>query len=146
MNIDLSKTSIDFHEFKISEEYIGGKPWPADRSRTDNHIIRVFNTETKAKTSFDFWQRDRKLDELDTLLAFKCLLDEALYYIQAKDKEEFCLEFGYDRFDKEATRAWNGCRGQANKALRVVGNEDRLVELANEISDLEQQHYEEVAS
>ena len=137
---------IKFHEFKISEKYIGGKPWPADRSRTDNHIIRVFNTETKARTSFDFWDREIKFDKLDTLLAFQCLLNEALDYIQAKDKEDFCYEFGYDIRSKEGTRAYNGCRMQANKALRVVGNEDRLVELVNEISDLKQKHYEEVAS
>lgn len=126
-----------FHEFTITSYYRGDKCWNCDSKNYNNHIITVYNTETKSKTSFEFWESLKESEiktEEQLVNAFECFLSDALAYIQARDIDDFSREFGYEKVT-ECLRAYNGCKKAAKKAKRVVGDEDRLCDLINEIND-----------
>ena len=129
-----------FHEFQLSSVYKGDKCWDngdPGYPNYNNHVITVFNTETRKRTQFDFWESIHEKEiktEKQLLWAFECFLDDALAAIQNKDEWDFFDEFGYEP-SRKAREIYNACKRSARKAKRVVGDEERLCELCNEINE-----------
>lgn len=127
----------NFHEFRLTSVYKGDKNWNCDIRNPNNHIITVYNTETGKYTRFEFWESIREIEiktEKQLIWAFECFLSDALSGMQNRDIDDFQKEFGYESVS-ECIRAWKGCVSSARKAKRVVGDEQRLCDLINEINE-----------
>lgn len=126
-----------FHEFRITSTYKGDKCWRnCNIHNYNNHVITVFNTETKKKTRFDFWAsiaNPTVETERDLLGAFQCFLDDALAVMQTKDEWDFFDEFGY-KASREAHEIYKACKRTEAKVKRVIGDEQRVCDLINEIN------------
>ena len=132
-----------FHEFDIISTYKGDKCWNCSGDvgthRTENwnnHIVTVRNMETKKTTRFEFWESnaEKKIRTKEQLLeAFMCFLDDALAAINNRDEWDFFDEFGYEP-SRKAKEIYEACKKSARKAKRVVGNEQRICDLINEIN------------
>jgi len=126
-----------FHEFQLTSTYKGDKNWGCDVRNPNNHIITVTNTKTGKFTRFEFWESIVEVEiktERQLINAFECFLSDALAGIQNSDIDDFQSEFGYTSV-KECIRAWKGCTNASRKAKRVVGDEDRICDLINEINE-----------
>lgn len=130
-----------FKNFKVVAEYKGDKAWGTDDEytykNTNNHLVTVTNTETKESCDFDYWTslaRPEMTSEQDVLEAFECFLDDSLAAIQNKDEWDFFDEFGYEP-SRKAKQIYEACKKSAEKCKRVVGSEDDIVDLANELQE-----------
>ena len=128
-----------FHEFQISSVYKGNKCWDDAKIKNyNNHTVTVRNTETGKSTRFEFWESIREVEiktEEQLLWAFECFLTDALAYIQARNIDDFASEFGYQDSVSKCFKVYKACMKQAMKAKRVVGDEERLCNLVNEINE-----------
>ena len=128
-----------FKEFRISSVYKGDKCWQhSSVVNYNNHIITITNTLTNKRTCFEFWMSVAYPvieTKQDLLQAFQCFLEDALAVIQTEDQWDFFKEFGYTP-NRESYEIYNACKRSATKAKRVVGNEQRLCDLVNEINDI----------
>lgn len=124
-----------YKNFALSSFYAAEKKslWGAPAER--HYKITVRNTETKKRTSFDFWcsiAHPQIETENDILGAFSCFLNDATvgYY----DIDDFYHEFCENGESEEAAKAWRSCKRSLKKALRVVGDIDTIYELFNDLN------------
>lgn len=132
-----------FHEFNLTSTYKGDKCWDVDgdvgsyRTRNyNNHIITVYNRITRKATRFEFWESLHEIEirtRKQLLWAFECFLSDALSVMQNEDEWDFFDEYGYTP-SRKAKEVYDACKKSAQKALRVVGSEQRICDLINEIN------------
>ena len=126
-----------FHEFNLSSTYKGDKAWKGMPKNTNNHIITVTNTETNKRTRFEFWESLSETEittERQLINAFECFLSDALATTNCRDVWDFFSEFGYEP-TRENYEIYKACQRALKKAQRVIGDEERLCDLINEISE-----------
>lgn len=131
---------LKYNKFLIEAEYKGDKNWNNDNTGVgnwNNHIVTVTNTETDECCSFDFWMsiaRPEMTREDDIAYAFYCFLTDALAAIQSKDEWDFFDEFGYEP-SRKSKQVYDACCESAEKAKRVVGDEDTICDLVNNLAN-----------
>ena len=123
-----------YKNFEISSFYAAEKEslWGAPAER--HYKITVKNTETKKRTSFNFWcsiAHPEIETEDDILEAFSCFLYDATN--GDYDLNDFYREFCGDGEIENAVKAWREYKKSLNKALRVVGNLDAIYDLINDL-------------
>lgn len=124
----------NYKNFEITAVYAGNKCSPWDESNYNYYKISVKNTETRKRTSFDFWcsiAHSEIENENDILEAFNCFLSDAT--AGNYDFDDFYFEFYGNGEIKNALRAWRGCKKAYKNAIRVVGNIDTIYNLLNEL-------------
>ena len=92
------------------------------------------------KSSFDFWgslndarNGKRIIEGRDLAFCAYCHLTDALYYLQAKDIDDFASEFCYQK-PSELIKAWEGCKS-ASVSLSAVGmDEQEICDVVNWLS------------
>lgn len=128
-----------FHEFNLTSTYKGDKCWDAEGyscRNYNNHIITVYNTRTRKATRFEFWESLHEIEirtRKQLIWAFECFLSDALSAIQNEDEWDFFDEYGYTP-SRKAKEIYEACKRSARKAKRVVGDEQRICDLINEIN------------
>lgn len=129
-----------YKQFIIKSSYKGDKCWSADTTHKNfhNHMIKVTNTDTQQKITFEFWNSIAKgeiTEEQEILSAFYCFMSDALVGMQ--DFEEFCSEFGYDTDSREAEKIHRKCIKSYNKFCKIfdVDNND-IYDFINELQEV----------
>ena len=94
----------------------------------------------KLRRSFDFYgstadqeKHKTELNREDTLLAFRCFVDDALS--GSMEFEEFCNEYGYDEDSRRAEKIHRACKQSYNKMLDLGFFESELYDVLNELSE-----------
>lgn len=123
-----------YKNFEISSFYAAEKEslWGAPAER--HYKITVRNTETKKRTSFNFWcsiVHPEIETEDDILGAFSCFLNDAT--AGDYDIDDFYREFCGDGEIEEAVKPWRSCKKSLEKAKRVIGDIDTIYELLNDL-------------
>lgn len=124
----------NYKNFEITAAYAGDKCSPWDESNYNYYKISVKNTETRKRTTFDFWcsiAHPEIENENDILEAFDCFLMDAT--AGDYDIDDFYNEFYRDGERKNALRAWRGCKKAYKNAVRVVGDIDTVYDLLNDL-------------
>ena len=124
----------NYKNFEITAIYAGDKCSPWDESNYNYYKISVKNTETRKRTTFDFWcsiAHPEIENENDILEAFSCFLNDAT--VGNYDIDDFYSEFYGDGEIKNMLRAWRGCKKAYKNAGRVVGDIDTIYDLLNEL-------------
>lgn len=127
-----------FKNFEISAVYTGSKAanWGDKMPENWNHHrVTVKNTETSARTSFDFWAsivKSHLETEYDVLNAFYCFVGDAIS--GNMDFSEFCREFGYDEDSRTAEKTWKACKRSAGKMKRIYDGD--IYDLSNELQEV----------
>jgi len=142
-------------KYKLSYSKLGGVThWGAKRY---HYHIRVNHTTFKYYGSIaDFEAKKYDLSDLDLLLAFRCVISDALSYLDYKDdKASFFSEFGYLKSDynfllknssyaeeyltdkelknfKNGLNAYKGCKDTYN---RLKFADDELYSIIEELSN-----------
>ena len=99
------------------------------------------------------------LDDDALLFAYYCIISDAMVYLQAEDKSDFLIEFGYvesenkiaTEYDinyanevlspsefkqyKAGIEAWNGCKDTRNRLSKY--SDDELCAIMDELQELE---------
>ena len=99
------------------------------------------------------------LDDDALLFAYYCIISDAMAYLQAEDKSDFLIEFGYvveenriateynidyasevlscEEFEqyKVGIKAWNGCKDTRNRLNKY--SDDELYAIMDELKELE---------
>lgn len=122
----------------IESHFKGDKlaPWSGDdrQQNWNNHTVRVVNTETKRRVSFDFWGSIMNPvigTEAEVLQAFEMFVSDALSGDMSFNN--FCDEFGYDVDSRKAERIYKAC-GRALVKFRKIVDSD-LYDFANTLRD-----------
>lgn len=126
-----------FKNFEVSAVYTGSKAaeWGNGRENWNHHRIAVKNTDTGARTSFDFWASVAEPElrtEYDILNAFYCFVSDAIS--GDMDFSEFCGEFGYDEDSRTAEKTWKACKRSSEKMKRIC--DGNIYDLANELQEV----------
>lgn len=124
----------NYKNFEITAAYVGDKCSPWDVRNYNYHKITVKNTETRKRTTFDFWcsiAHPEIENENDILEAFDCFLRDAT--VGDYDLDDFYREFCGDGEIENALRAWRGCKRAYKNALRVVGDIDTVYNLLEDL-------------
>ena len=130
------RMTTNYKIFKLTSEFLGDKAWGTDTKNQNynNHKITVVNTETKKRTSFEFWGSIANPEiqtEEELLSAFYCFLSDG---ISAKDTfENFCGKFGYDEDSRKAEKIYNACKNSLKKLERLYDGD--LYELINTLQE-----------
>lgn len=114
-----------YKNLTISSKFLGNKNWhEMDNDKYpnyNNHIIYIYNTDTKKRCSFEFWNSivgGEITDEMELLEAFNCFVSDAR--IGEDSYEDFIHEFGYED-DKSAKSIYKLCCKSLEQFDRVVG-------------------------
>lgn len=137
--------TVKYQNFKITSsenKYDKLAPWENNYSNYNHHVITVINTETKKRTSFDFWAsiRNPELEtEYDILNAFYCFVSDAVAGIGTFD--DFVSEFGYEINSlngyRNARDTWKACKRALEKFKRVSGyDESEIYDFINYLSEI----------
>lgn len=123
----------EFREFLIESEFKGdiSAPWMA--SNKNRNFVRVTNTETDEYIEFDFWGSivNPKLEsDYDLLNAFYCIVNDAVSTDLGFG--EFCSEFGYDEFSKEAKKVYGDCLDHLEMLERIYDGD--IYDLVNDLA------------
>ena len=120
-------------EIRISARFLGFFNWDADENTFDKHpkfrVTIVSNGQRQSFTYYgsvnDYRHNVQELDKSGLLNALECRLLDALAFNNARNFEDFCHEFGYERIEgyKKAIKAWNGC-AQAHAACERMWGRD----------------------
>ena len=120
-----------------------GVQFPNDNKSSYAHNkfrISVKNNDTGIRVGFDFYgsehdyrQRVVEMNESDLKHGFYCLVSDGLSGLN--DFEEFCSEFGYDVYSRNAKRIHKACVKQYEKAAKLVDSDSDLYDLANALND-----------
>lgn len=126
-----------FKNFSINSTFKGDKiaPWNDNQQNYNNHIITVTNTETKQKTSFEFWGsivNPEVKTENELLNAFYCFISNAVSGTYSFD--EFCGEFGYDEDIRTAEKTWKACKKSLEKLNKIYKGD--IYDLVNELQEI----------
>lgn len=125
----------NYKNFEITAVYAGDKCSPWDKSNYNYYKISVKNTETRKRTTFNFWcsiAHPEIENENDILEAFECFLNDAT--AGDYDIDDFYREFYGDGEIENALKAWRGCKKAYKNAVRVVGDIDTVYDLLNELN------------
>lgn len=130
---------VQYHQYNITSNWKGDKaaPWSEKDKYGPNFnrsIITIFNRNTKARISFDFWGSiayPELRNRYDHLNAFYCFVSDAIS--GDMDFEEFCSEFCYDTDSRKAEQTWKACHELYKKALKVISED--LYDFANELGE-----------
>ena len=114
-----------YKNLTISSKFLGNKNWNHnDNGKYDNynnHIVYIYNTDTKKRCSFEFWNSivgGEITDERELLDAFNCFVSDA--HIGEDSYENFITEFGYED-GKFAKDVYKLCCKSLEQFDRVVG-------------------------
>lgn len=124
----------NYKNFELTANFIGDKECEFIPGNYNYYKIIVKNTESKKRTSFDYWcsiMHPEIETEEEILEAFSCWLNDAT--AGTYDIDEFYNEFCYDGEIKQAVKAWRGCQKAYKKAARVIGDIETIYDLLNEI-------------
>lgn len=129
---------MTYKQFNITSTYKGDKCWNADNKMKNynNHIVTVYNTETKKLISFNFWVSimDTKISTKQKLaFAFYCFLSDG--HGARYGFDNFCMEFGYDNDSIEAYHTFKACEKSLQKAERIGIDEDFCIEILNDLQE-----------
>lgn len=126
-----------YKNFLVTAVFKGDKPreWGSGTTNTNNYKVTVKNTETGAKTKFDFWSSisSPKMEkEYDVLNAFYCFVSGSVSGDQSF--EDFCGELGYDADSITAKKTWKACK----KSLVKLGGiyDGDIYDLVSELSEV----------
>lgn len=127
-----------FKNFLLMAEFRGIKnsTW-AKNSSDRHHRIIVINTDCEPTKRFysDYWTsiaRPKMKSDSEVLNAFQCVLNDALAYLDSRDIDDFADNFGYTK-PSQAIAAYEGCQEAWNKCREVIGDEDAVRKLYNEL-------------
>ena len=145
----IKKVQFEGYEISAVHEQKYKSKWGA--LKDNQYRIYVKNLKTEEKCSFRFWNSNTVYRPIKTnyelIGALDCFISDAISATYSF--EEFCDEFGYDRFDdyydgynKEAKRIHNACKRSYQSAIRVFGNDDEIYRVGNATRDLENGDYE----
>jgi hypothetical protein len=134
-------------EFEIKAKNLGeDKPFWDNSYLHYKFRITVKNLENNKKISFLFWdstnnylEGKKELEEEDLILCFKCLLEDAISFLDNPNIDEFSKEFGFEKVS-EALRAFKGCKKQFEKCLKLGLTENEVYDLINEIIQKENEN------
>ena len=114
-----------YKSLTISSKFLGNKNWNHNENgkydNHNNHIIYIYNTDTKKRCSFEFWNSimgGEITDERELLGAFSCCVSDA--HIGEDSYEDFIHEFGY-KDDEFAKSIYKLCCKSLEQFDRVVG-------------------------
>lgn len=128
--------STTYKNFTIQAIFKGDKAakWGGDTVNRNNYKVTVKNTETGAKTSFDFWASiaQPKMEENDLLHCFYCLVSEGIS--GGESFEDFCSELGYDQDSIKAKKTWKACGKMAEKLGKIYDGD--VYDLVNELNEI----------
>ena len=128
---------MNYKNLTISSKFLGDKNWNADgslhRANYNNHIIYIYNTDTKKRTSFEFWNSitgGEMSTEHDLIDALSCFVSDAI--IGMGSYIDFLCEFGFDD-NKFYRDTYKMCCKSLKQFNRVIGSNiyDFLNELDN---------------
>lgn len=129
------RTTIELNGVKISisATFLGFFNWDSDERVFDKHpkfrVTIVSNGQRQTFTYYgsvnDYRHNVQELDKSGLMNALECRLLDALAFNNARDFEDFCTEFGYERIEeyKKAKKAWIGC-AQAHAACQRMWGRD----------------------
>lgn len=129
---------INYKNLTISSKFLGNKNWNADgslhRANYNNHIIYIYNTDTKRRTSFEFWNSimEGEITTEDGLMgALSCFVSDAI--IGMGSYIDFLCEFGFDD-NKFYRDTYKMCCKSLKQFNRVVGSD--IYDFMNELNEL----------
>lgn len=82
---------------------------------------RITVKDGEHTTVFPFYTPDNVLNDYELRFSLYCLLSDAIAYRNAKDKNDFAEEFGYEipepsePVNTELESAWKGCKSASKK-------------------------------
>lgn len=91
--------------------------------------------QTKEKISFDFWAsivHPQITTEYELLNAFYCFVSDVAAGMM--EFEDFCYEFGYDKYLKSTERVWKACRKATNDLYSIYRGD--VYDLVNELAEI----------
>jgi hypothetical protein len=139
------KIKVLNRQFEIKAKNLGtDKPYWDNSYNHYKFRISIKNLENNETINFLFWdsiadfeQGKTELTEEDLIYCFKFLLTDAISYLDSNgDIDEFQKEFGYEKIS-ECIKAYNGCKKQYQKCLKLGLTENEIYDLLNAIIDKE---------
>lgn len=131
------KIKTTYKNLTLTSVYLGDKNWECEGGQINNwnnHRITVINTDTKKRTSFEYWESISKCvidDEESLIQAFDCFVRDAL--AGQETFEEFCSEYGYDLDSRKAYKTYKTCKKMYDAFERVVN--DDIYNILNDLQD-----------
>lgn len=125
-----------YKNFKISSIYVGNKKWSENDNNYHNHIITIYNVDTKKKTAFEFWgsiMNPEIKTKNELLFAFYCFLSDAEG--SRYGFNDFCENFGYDTDSRKAYTTFKACEKSLKKAERIGIDKNLMCDFMNDLQE-----------
>ena len=110
------------------------KTYTGKSNMTSGNSYRITLTYKGRKCSFIF--NDNYLNESGKKDLVQCLLMDAEAYNNARDFEDFALEFGYNADSIQAYKIYKACKKQAEKVSRLFTSKE-IEQLFMEVEELD---------
>lgn len=118
--------------------------WDKEKNEHYKYSIQVKSLDNGKRIRFNFWSsyqdfldRKDKLTKEDLIFCFRCLLEDAILYLNSNgDIDEFASELGLTK-PSEVLRAFKGCKKQYEKCLKLGLTDNEIFDMVNAIIDKE---------
>ena len=143
-------TKVEFEingkKLTIKSKWVGERTgFPFDDKDTLEH--NIFNITISRKVDsktvrrqfkfYDSYQNyldgKRELSKEDTLFAFRCIIEDAIY--GSYDFDDFCGELGYSNDSIRALKMYKACKRTLNKLMDLGIYESELYDIVNKLSE-----------
>lgn len=98
-------------EVKMTKKCLGKSPM------TSGKMYRIYLSYKGKKCSFVY--HDNYLNEVKKTDVIYCFCMDARAYLDSKNFEDFCNNFGYDTDSIKALKTYKACKKQAEKCTRL---------------------------
>ena len=92
----------------------------------------VYDKANRKQMGFDIW--GGSMATMSPLSALYCYVEDACDYMNVNDVEDVMHEFGYDDYS-EARTVFLGLQKAYYKCRRFIGDDDVIIDIANELRE-----------
>ena len=144
-------TKVEFEingkKLTIKSKWVGEREgFPFDER--DKYTHNVFNITISRKVNgktvrrqfkfYDSYQNyldgKTELSEKDTLLAFRCIIEDAI--LGSYSFDDFCSELGYSNDSIRALKIYKACKRTLDKLMDLGIYESELYDIVNKLSEM----------
>lgn len=112
----------NFNGININWKYNGLKVnenW--NNQKVYAYTVTISNPTTNARARFRYYEGiANKEGVINWYDAFYCILSDAIAYSDHKNFYDFCDDFGYTSYDRNARAVYDGCKSAYERLLKVL--------------------------
>ena len=126
------RLKVKFGNYEINSVFVGKIASPLDPSNSQNHVIKVKNTQLNKWASFDYWAKAGRIgNQKELLIAFKSLLLAGS--MGALPEDAFCVMMKIQEFTGQNRSMYEECKGIDDRMKNLIERDTSVKEIVQSL-------------